>query len=115
MSGTSGIKEEPTSIYSLNNVSMLVSPRLTMQLMLNKLPHIMEVDSRAAFLLISEPTFHCLWPVIRPPILPEVAKLKTWTGQLRLCGRKDATVELAKKLRHLPHPVMEGSGTSLLG
>lgn len=105
-----------SSLYSLNNVRATIVPRLTVQLLLNKQPHVMEVDSGAAFSLISEHTFHCLWPVNPPSLVPEETRLQTWTGQsLRMCGKTMVTVELLEHVKQLPLRVVEGTGASLLG
>ena len=57
----------------------------------------MEVDTRASFSIISESTYHKLWPAVQTPPLKETnIRLTTYTGEVvPLIGAID--VKISKK------------------
>ena len=77
----------------------------------------MEVDTGAAFSLISEATFSKLWgsdPT--PPLQPSGFPLRTYTGEpIRVLGSAMVTVKDNKQEAKLPLLVVGGDGPSLLG
>ncbi|KAL2086779.1 hypothetical protein ACEWY4_017838 [Coilia grayii] len=76
----------------------------------------MEVDSGAACSLISEDTFHSLWPTHAPQLLSEDRVLRQWTSTpLSTLGKIVVNVEYHGATHSLPLLVIQGHGTSLLG
>ncbi|XP_064463655.1 uncharacterized protein K02A2.6-like [Ornithodoros turicata] len=104
------------SVYTLHNVRSEVAPKITMALRLNDVPHVMEVDSGAAFSIIGDDTYRNLWRTRRPKLQPEPTTLSTWSGQpLTLLGKISVTVQLDDSTHVLPLRVVKGAGSSLLG
>ncbi|XP_064475325.1 uncharacterized protein LOC135389189 [Ornithodoros turicata] len=104
------------SVYTLHNVRSEVAPKITMALRLNDVPHVMEVDSGAAFSIIGDDTYRNLWRTRRPKLQPEPTILSTWSGQpLTLLGKISVTVQLDDSTHVLSLRVVKGAGSSLLG
>lgn len=55
----------------------------------------MEVDTSAAFLLLSEATYHCLWPTNATELTPTPISVQMYTGEgLNVKGSIEVKVEL---------------------
>ena len=84
-------------------------------LLINNKELVMELDTGAATSLISEATYHKLFPDIylhrSSPVF-----LKTYTGQeLVVVGEAEVDVKYEQQTAHLPLLVVKGDGPSLLG
>ena len=77
----------------------------------------MEVDTGASMFIISDETYHRLWPSGQKPILqPSSVKLRTYTGEeLKVQGDISVTVEYGDQKETLSLLVVAGTGPSLLG
>lgn len=83
---------------------------------LNKQAHTMEVDSGAACSLISEHTYHSLWPSQPPEIHANNGILKQCSqAALEVKGKIFVEVRYKGTRNTLPLFVIQGQGTSLLG
>ena len=77
----------------------------------------MEVDTGASFYIISESTYHKLWPAFQTPPLKETnIRLTTYTGEVvPLIGAIDVKVLHNQQEKNLNLQVVRGDGPSLLG
>ncbi len=93
-----------------------VSPFFTSALVNGATLH-MEVDTGAALSLISEATYHRLWPTDVAPELQEVKiNLRTSTGEeLVVLGSTQVRVQYKEQQEDLCLLVVQGNGPSLLG
>ncbi|KAL1424349.1 hypothetical protein MTO96_020275 [Rhipicephalus appendiculatus] len=75
-----------------------------------------EVDMGAARSLISEETYHKVWPRNAPQLSREPLDLRTWSGEeLRVLGIAHVRVKFKADDCVLPLLVMKGAGCNLLG
>ena len=73
-----------------------------------------EIDTGASFSLVSEATYHELWP--NTPLQDTAVKLTTYTGTpLEVLGVMQATVLYNQQSATLPLLVIAGTGASLMG
>ncbi len=85
-------------------------------MILNKQAHTMEVDSGAACSLISEHTYHSLWPSQTPEMHADSGVLKQWSqATLDVKGKIFVEVTYKATRNTLPLFVIRGQGPSLLG
>lgn len=83
---------------------------------LNKQAHTMEVDSGAECSLISEHTYHSLWPSQTPEMHADSGVLKQWSqATLDVKGKIFVEVTYKATRNTLPLFVIRGQGPSLLG
>ena len=77
---------------------------------------VMDLDTGAAVTIISEKTYHKLWPQQGPPIRPTTTSLKTYTGELiQVRGSILLDVQHNGQSMVLPAVLVRGSGPTLLG
>lgn len=75
-----------------------------------------EVDSGAAFTVISEDTYRKTWPSKPHRLQKEDVTLRTWTGEgLRVLGSAEVEVRHKSKDYLLPLMVRSGTGCNLMG
>lgn len=100
--------------YLLNNLTEQGSRPLKVQLIINGREVKMEVDTGAAVSLVSEKTFHQLWPNGR--LQPSNIVLRTYSGeQIEVRGKMEALVTYEQKSFSTELVVIRGEGHSLLG
>ena len=115
------VDDEPTSAdeYTLYAAvtQKAAASSLRTTVLIDDRPLDMEVDTGAAFSLISEATFSKLWgsdPT--PPLQPSGLPLRTYTGEpIRVLGSAIVTVKDNEQEAKLPLLVVGGDGPSLLG
>lgn len=112
------ISKTSTEIYELNSIgSSPTVQKFMLKLKVEDKVMEFEVDSGAACSLISEVTYHRMWPA-RPPKLDENEEicLRTWSGEgLSIMGTANVRVRHKSKDYVLPLVVTKGAGASLLG
>ena len=76
----------------------------------------MDLDTGAAVSVMSEQTYHSLWPKGGPSLQPTTINLRTYTGEpIRVKGSISLMVEHNHQKLTLPKVVVEGSGPILFG
>ena len=76
----------------------------------------MDLDTGAAVSVMSERTYHSLWPQDGPSLQPTTINLRTYTGEpIRIKGSISLSVVHNQQKLTLPIVVVEGSGPTLLG
>lgn len=105
------------SVYSATPKSKLGGQKPYLAtVILNKQAHTMEVDSVAACSLISEHTYHSLWPSQPPEMHADNGVLKQWSqATLEVKGKIFVEVMFKATQKTLPLFVIRGQGPSLLG
>ncbi|XP_037506076.1 uncharacterized protein LOC119382444 [Rhipicephalus sanguineus] len=95
---------------------MTTTPRFVVTVRLSGRPLEMEVDSGAAFSIISGATFARLWPQDAPVLRERKLALRTWSAEcLDIMGSMLIEVSFRKIKAQLPLLVAGGVGASLLG
>ena len=72
------IKDNTYSLFSLPSTDHTRHP-ITLNVKLDGIPHLMELDTSALVSLISQSTFHKMWP--DQTVQPSSVALKTYTGE----------------------------------
>ncbi|XP_037528183.1 uncharacterized protein LOC119405417 [Rhipicephalus sanguineus] len=106
-----------SSAWGLNTVkSLQACPKFMVPLRVNGKLLEFEVDSGAAYSLISKETYDKSWSTKPPPLAQADLNLHTWSGEhLSLVGTAQVQVRHKTKDYVLPLHIMEGSGCNLLG
>ena len=103
--------------YGLYNLEDATTPRVNpyvVTLTVEGKQLLFEIDTGASFSLVSEATYHELWP--NTPLHDTTIKLNTYTGTpLRVLGIMQATVSYNQQSATLPLLVIAGTGASLMG
>ena len=90
------------------------SPPVRIDLLVNAQPVCMEVDTGVAPSIVSESTFHELWPSAK--LSPSAVRLRTYSGEaLTVLGTVDVHVQYKEQTAKLPLLVVQGKGPSLFG
>ena len=99
------------TLFTLNSPS---SRPFQVPVMVNNQKLVMELDTGAAISLLSEETYHKLWP--DKALQQTTTVLWTYSGeQLVVCGCMEAEVVYGLQCYTLPLFVVKGNGPSLLG
>ena len=102
------------SEYTLFKLSSSSSKPIEVSVMIDKQQLIMELDTGAAVSLVSEETYHRLWP--QKQLQQAATVLRTYSGeQLHVCGCMEVEVVYGHQLFTLPLLVIKGNGPSLFG
>ena len=108
--------QEQYGLYHLEDVTL---PRATenpyvVTLTVAGKPLQFEIDTGASLSLVSEATYHELWP--NTPLHDSNVSLRTYTGTpLKILGVMKATVSYSQQSATLPLLVIAGTGASLMG
>ena len=90
------------------------SPPVEVNLVINEQPLCMEVNTGVAPSIVSETTFHQLWPTAK--LSPSDVGLRTYLGEaLSVLGKVDVCIKYREQSAQLPLLVVQGKGPSLFG
>ena len=104
------------SPYALYCVTTHTAAPILATVKVNDVSLTMEVDTGAFLSLISEETYHQLWPSNQPQLRPSEKVLSTYTGEsLKVLGSLLVSVEYGVQKSQLELLVIAGSDPSLLG
>lgn len=79
-------------------------------------PLLFEVDSGAAYFIMSEDTYRKSWPRHRPPLHPANIALRTWSGEgLQPLGTVHVRVRFKERSKELALLIISCTGCKLLG
>ena len=102
---------EELSLYTLGNSQV---SSISISVIMNDNPVVMEIDTGAAVSLISDTTYKSLFPEV--PLRASSVSLRTYTSEsVPVLGEFDASIQYETQTHVLPVVVVEGSGPNLLG
>ena len=89
-------------------------PPLEVDMEIEDIPITMELDTGAAYTLVSEVTFQTLWP--GQELQPSQVRLSAYTGDnISVVGSREVRVQYRSQVFTLPLLIVKGEGPSLLG
>jgi len=105
--------------YPLHHITASVksgtrqSPPLEVEIQIDKIPLTMELDTGAAYTLVSETTFNQFW---KRELQPSQVRLTAYSGdEIPVIGSTEVCVNYGSQVATLPLLVVKGEGPSLLG
>ena len=108
------IVQQQYGLYNVEDATTLRVNPYVVTLTVEGKQLLFEIDTGASFSLVSEATYHELWP--NAPLHDTTIKLNTYTGTpLQVLGVMQATVSYNQQSATLPLLVIAGTGASLMG
>ena len=102
--------------YNLFSIQSYAGKPIQVNLTVNEKPLTMELDTGAAYSLISEQTYKATWSEGAPSLQQSGVKLHTYTGeQVVVVGSVTVTVCYNMQVLELPLLIVKGEGPSLFG
>ena len=102
--------------YNLFSIESHAGKPIQVNLTVNDKPLTMELDTGAAYSLISEQTYKATWSEGAPSLQQSGVKLRTYTGeQVVVVGSVTVTVCYNMQVIELPLLIVKGEGPSLFG
>ena len=109
-------EEVEDSPYALYRVTTHTAAPILATVKVNDVSLTVEVDTGASLSLISEETYHQLWPSNQPQLRRSEKVLSTYTSEsLKVLGSLLVSVEYGVQKSQLELLVIAGSGSSLFG